>query len=147
MCTESIQMLFTNIHWMGLWQPGMYKPQQPNHPCTMWARQGQDNFWWLYQHAIALEAEWQKRYGHNKKQRALEVFHEFDGQDTVNWLPPGGTPFANCAAHAGYGLDFKHVFDTRVAYKKYLRARWRIQQEHYGSDEHRTQLPRCSVRF
>lgn len=40
----------------------LYKSTHPNHPSVMWARESFDNYFWLYQHFIALGEEYTKRY-------------------------------------------------------------------------------------
>ena len=44
-------------------QEGLYKEAYINHPCTIWARESSANYWWLYEHFIALGAEYTHRYG------------------------------------------------------------------------------------
>jgi len=143
MATESIQMLFTCIDVMCKWEPTMFRPQQPNHPCTVWVRQAKDNFLWLYEHALALEAEWQFRWGHTKQQAAVLRFNQHKGWRHAKNLPKGSTPFVNCAANKEYDLDFKHIDNVHKAYRLYLKARWRFQQDNAP----RTRLPQCSIRL
>jgi len=42
---------------------GLYKRAYWNHPCTIWARERQGNYTWLYKHFIALGNEYKYRYG------------------------------------------------------------------------------------
>ena len=42
---------------------GLYKRAYWNHPCTIWARERQGNYTWLYKHFIALGDEYKYRYG------------------------------------------------------------------------------------
>ena len=42
---------------------GLYKRAYWNHPCTIWARESSSNYWWLYEHFIALGTEYTYRYG------------------------------------------------------------------------------------
>ena len=42
---------------------GLYKRAYWNHPCTVWARERQGNYTWLYKHFIALGNEYKYRYG------------------------------------------------------------------------------------
>ena len=44
-------------------EQGLYKRAYWNHPCTIWARESSSNYWWLYEHFIALGAEYTHRYG------------------------------------------------------------------------------------
>jgi len=60
MPTESLQMLFTIVDYLGLeagWRPVML-----NHPCTIWARETRQNFRWLRNHTYALCREYTLRY-------------------------------------------------------------------------------------
>jgi hypothetical protein len=41
----------------------LYKSTYFNHPCAVWARESQDNYYWLYQHFLALCQEYRNRYG------------------------------------------------------------------------------------
>lgn len=34
-----------------------------NHPCSKWVRETSDNYYWLFDHLVALEAEYRYRYG------------------------------------------------------------------------------------
>ena len=42
---------------------GLYKRAYWNHPCTVWARESSDNYWWLVEHFLALSEEYKYRYG------------------------------------------------------------------------------------
>ena len=42
---------------------GLYKTAYKNHPCTMWARECNENYSWLYAHFLALGMEYTYRYG------------------------------------------------------------------------------------
>lgn len=42
---------------------GLYKQAYMNHPCTIWARESSANYWWLYEHFLALGREYTYRYG------------------------------------------------------------------------------------
>ena len=109
MPTESCQMLHTNVLFKMFkvshgWEPSlkqlkefhaesMYdylmKPAMLNHPCTIWARQSQENHAWLYDHAIALCNEYTNRYNkiHGTERRIKETPEPF-------FSKLGLTPFA-----------------------------------------------------
>jgi len=65
MVLESAQMLSTA--WRQ-WDPesseerGLYKSAHPNHPCTKWVSEAQENYEWLYEHFKALCEEYTHRY-------------------------------------------------------------------------------------
>ncbi len=42
---------------------GLYKRAYWNHPCTIWARETSENYWWLFKHFLALGDEYTYRYG------------------------------------------------------------------------------------
>ena len=49
----------------------LYRTCHANHPCTVWARKTTGNYWWLYQHFIALCDEYTHRYGKVHKTDSL----------------------------------------------------------------------------
>lgn len=67
---EAIQMLSTNI-WLFHFNDidrrdfaacyNLSIPTHDNHPCTIWARESQENFAWLYEYAKALAYEYSYR--------------------------------------------------------------------------------------
>ena len=63
MILESAQMLCTAHHCiMGEDADVPYKITHKHHPCTVWTMQSGHNYAWLYNHMIALGAEYTKRY-------------------------------------------------------------------------------------
>lgn len=48
-----------------------YRRTHYNHPCAVWARESILNYFWLYQHAIALCNEYTFRYGREHKSKAV----------------------------------------------------------------------------
>jgi len=63
MILESAQILCTAHHVHGNSDDVPYKQAHLNHPSTIWARQSKPNYYWLYEHMIALGQEYTKRYG------------------------------------------------------------------------------------
>lgn len=80
MIVESGQMLSTAHRMLDGWietAPGtnrkrwyhpyfddvLYKAVHMNHPCTLWTREGYDNYMWHYEHFKALCQEYTHRYG------------------------------------------------------------------------------------
>lgn len=45
----------------------LLKATHINHPCAKWTRESQINYYWLYDHYLALQAEYSKRYGKRHK--------------------------------------------------------------------------------
>lgn len=62
MILESAQMLCTAHHVCGNPDDVPYRQAHLNHPSTIWARQSRPNYYWLYEHMIALGQEYTKRY-------------------------------------------------------------------------------------
>mgnify|MGYP003629817687 FL=1 len=65
MILESAQMLSTAWRVFdseAAENAGMYKQAYLNHPCTVWAREAQENYIWLYSHFDALCTEYTERY-------------------------------------------------------------------------------------
>ena len=62
MILESAQMLCTAHHHYGNGDNVPYKKAHYNHPSTIWVRQNSRNYYWLYNHMLALGKEYTKRY-------------------------------------------------------------------------------------
>lgn len=65
MILESAQMLCTALHEKGIEAP--YKSTHKNHPCSIWARQSDLNYAWLYEHMVELANEYTRRYNKTHK--------------------------------------------------------------------------------
>jgi len=97
MPTETCQMLHTNIlymeyiekhgkeptlnklkvfHWHN--DSPLMKPAMLNHPSTIWARQSLANFEWLYEHGLALCAEYIRRYPKYDKSNSVIIHGSCD---------------------------------------------------------------------
>jgi hypothetical protein len=63
MILESAQMLCTAHHVCGNPDDVPYRQAHLNHPSTIWARESRPNYFWLYEHMVALGQEYTKRYG------------------------------------------------------------------------------------
>ena len=62
MILESAQMLSTAHHVYGNPNDVPYKPAHLNHPSTIWVRENSLHYDWLYEHFVALQGEYYKRY-------------------------------------------------------------------------------------
>jgi len=62
MVLESAQMLCTAHHHYGNGDNVPYKKAHYNHPSTIWVRESNEHYEWLYYHMLALGAEYKKRY-------------------------------------------------------------------------------------
>lgn len=124
MLLESCQLLCAAVLYHHPEIKGLYKLTHKNHPCAVWTRQTNGNFQWLRRHAKALADEFIVRFGHpHACEKMLGIVSQYD------WCIPRGkqTPFANCAAHSEYKLNFKHL-PVHEAYKLYLNKRWKLQK-------------------
>jgi hypothetical protein len=71
MCVEAAQMMASALRRHGATDEDMpltkagkpYKGGYAHHPCTVWAGDNRGNFSWLALHALALCAEYTKRFG------------------------------------------------------------------------------------
>ena len=88
MLLESCQLLATVMHRYNL--PATYKPTHHNHPCTKWAGNSFDNFYWLFRHAEELALEFTRRYG--KIHKCQQYLQEFIAPDDIPFI--GLTKFA-----------------------------------------------------
>ena len=76
MILESAQMLSTAHRVLDgdeyADRKGLYKLAHKNHPSTIWVRSSLENYTWLYDHMVALMAEYTYRYGkHHATERLL----------------------------------------------------------------------------
>ena len=119
MVLETAQLLSTAINEQGL--DGPYKSTHKNHPCAMWVRETQGNYWWTCLHFYYLLDEYFKRYGKvHACGKHLTVFLNHVGD-----MPEGlRTDFVNCAANQSLGISYKHLDDVFTAYQLYLADRW-----------------------
>ncbi len=119
MILEGCQLLSGAINLNGGQAP--YKTTHANHPSAIWARQTRSNWIWLYEHTVALGKEYTFRYG--KMHKCYEVLKTIKDMDVL--IPDGPlTTFANCAAHGGKEISYKHLNNVVEAYRHYLVARW-----------------------
>ena len=89
-----------------------YKRSFYNHPCTKWVRASSANYDWLIEHALALCAEYSRRYG--KVHKSEKVIDWCDANRPE--LPDVGlTPFAQAMPE-----DYKNE-DAVEAYRTYYR--------------------------
>ena len=78
MLLESTQLLSTAMHLNGM--QGCYKPNHLKHPSTIWTAESSDNWVNLYIHAMALNQEYEERFGkeHKCKARLAEMQSSVD---------------------------------------------------------------------
>lgn len=115
MALESAQMLSSAIQLAGGSAP--YKITHPNHPCSVWVRQSKENARWLYDHGIALCAEYSSRF--HKVHKCEAVLLQM--RDDIELLPNADfTMLPNCAKRSDLGIDCSHIQDVYAAYREYL---------------------------
>lgn len=122
MILESTQMLCTAINEAGGKTP--YKSTHKNHPSNVWVRQSGANWHWLWSHAIELCDRYQAVY--NKVHKCRDILLDLIESEYDAFIPKNNelTPFANCAAHAGKDISYKHITNVPEAYRRYLVDRW-----------------------
>ena len=111
MPTESMQMLHTAF------EKNKFKLFNPQHPCSVWARQSKDNFNWLIEHGLALCDEYKNRYlRKHKAQESIEWVR--DNQNQLDFAESKLTPFPRCFSEFKAELD-KTIEDTHLAYQEF----------------------------
>lgn len=90
MILESAQMLCA-VYDKGT---APYKRAFYNHPCTIWARESQENYKWLLDHATAMCEEYTKRYGKIHKSQAIILWCFMHYKSLLSLPRIGLTPFA-----------------------------------------------------
>ena len=131
MILESCQLMSNGLRHNGVDLEGLPRKTHFNHPCSLWVAEGRDNFDWLLEHAVALDTERKARWGRSKDHKTLRQCLDLRIHRYRKRLPRGGSTHVNCAANEELGLNFKHIDDVHRAYKLYLMARWRLQQQAY----------------
>ena len=152
MPTETCQMLHTNILYMKYFQQygeepqlkdlkafhqeigsKLMKPAMLNHPSTVWARQSQENFEWLYGHGTALCREYTYRYG--KEHGSHKRIHEcHSNKETVfaHPFPTEGLTPVSIAMDDMYRIEntFDDEWDFVIeSYRHYyLEGKWRFAE-------------------
>jgi len=116
MIVEGCQMLSTNHRLSGshvVYAPiNLYKQSFQNHPCTIWARQTTDNYFWLAEHTHELSLEYTRRYNKIHLSHAMTEWFRFHPPLQI---PRGDlTPFAQAMPE-----EFKVPGDAVAAYRKY----------------------------
>ena len=77
MVTEACQLLSAVHYYLDRVVVGM-NPTHISHPCAVWARKTTGNYKWLYQHYVALCAEYTHRFGKEHASSShMEVLRKF----------------------------------------------------------------------
>lgn len=76
MILESVQMLCTALNKKGFTTP--YKSTHMKHPCVLWVEDSFDNFIWLKELALALNAEYRYRFEKEIDHKSIQVLDQID---------------------------------------------------------------------
>ena len=119
MCLETAQILATATVING--GEASYRPTHQRHPVVLWTSKTRGNYWWTFQHFLALLAEYEYRY--QKTHKSAELLDEL--LVGLQLAPSGGLePHPNCARNSAMGIDYSDHPDVYDAYKLYLSDRW-----------------------
>jgi len=110
----------------------LMKPAMLNHPSTIWARESQENFEWLYAHGTALCREYDYRYG--KEHGSFKRIHQcHDYKETVfsHSFPKEGLSPVTIAMFDEYRIPNTHAdhcweFVIESYRHYYLEGKWRF---------------------
>jgi hypothetical protein len=107
----------------------LYKRAYWNHPCTIWARESSENYKWLYQHFLALGAEYKFRYGkiHASISKLALPLYATPNNIKLNAM----TPLAQAMPD-----EYKNS-DPIKAYRKYV-----VNEKHYAKWEKGREQPK-----
>ena len=127
MLLETAQMLSTTLHELDLVEPNIYKPFNANHPVNKWVREAFQNYIWTLDYFKALCLEYSYRHKDSRRHKSQELLTIFDKYKyrVRDKLPNYKTPHINCARSKANNLDFSDMEDTKLAYRQYLKERWR----------------------
>lgn len=131
MIVETAQMLCTAVRIITDNDPnvceGLYRKTHANHGCNIWARSSRQNYEWLVLHGLHMVMDYMTRSSKIHKSAAVIrqcLIH-------MNLFPDDELlPFTNHARSLKHGIDFTHLEDPRLAYRKYLIARWTTTDVH-----------------
>lgn len=104
----------------------LYKPTHVNHPCAVWARESQENYYTLYNLFTELLYEYNVRYGRKHKTADLSLALS---QAPINLTKYGRTDIPLCMPD-----QYKVPSDPVQSYRNYYRqgkshiAQWRFRK-------------------
>jgi hypothetical protein len=110
MTLESAQML------CGAHHDSPYKITHKNHPCSVWVREGKDNYIWLLEHFEGLCTEYTHRYEriHLCESKLLTFLQQVPAH-----LPEGGTPFRPAIGEYNYDYDLVQNYRRFYSQKRH----------------------------
>lgn len=121
MILESTQLLCNALRFYGCDENWLYKPTHKNHPCSVWAKENNKNWIWLYDHTGDLFDEFCKIKLREKDHGCYSVWYKL--LDHYNYIPKSNfmTPFAQCITPYEGMIDHGNVYDN---YKHYMVHKW-----------------------
>ena len=117
---ESAQMLSTSLRYRGLHQNNLYRMTHINHPCSIWVRENNRNYSWLYWHFYYLAKEYELRFVkiHKSFQSLNNIFYEYVDHPYEEFQNNQVRDF-----HNSTNLDIEDN-DIIKTYRKYLIDKW-----------------------
>ncbi|QJR80441.1 hypothetical protein CA267_006470 [Alteromonas pelagimontana] len=109
MILESVQLLCTALNKKGFSTP--YKSTHVKHPCVYWVEESYDNFQWLCNLTLALNAEYQYRYEKAQGHKSIAVLNEIRD---LRYSSKGLSPFAQAMPD-----EYKVKDDPVSAYRQF----------------------------
>lgn len=109
MILESVQMLCTALNKKGFVTP--YKSTHAKHPCVLWVEESFDNFTWLKDLTVALNAEYRFRFDRDVDHKSILVLNELSNHTYEN---RGLTEFAQAMPD-----KYKIPGDAVAAYRQF----------------------------
>jgi len=127
MTVESVQMLVSALRRHGATDNDVpltakgtpHKGGYSNHPSTRWAGDSSENFFWLFEHAVALCDEFSFRF--NKEHACFKQLDKI--LESENFIPRGGlTDIALCVGeelHTKFGKTYAHIDEAVDIYREF----------------------------
>jgi len=109
MILESVQMLCTALNKKGFATP--YRSTHARHPCVLWVEDSYDNFCWLRDLALALNAEYRYRFERGTDHKSIAVLDEIA---PITYPSRGLTTFAQAMPD-----EYKVPGDAVAAYRRF----------------------------
>lgn len=106
---------------------GLYTPSRKHlyHPCTKWARESYENFQYLKQLGLHINAEWQYRYDHNKYTNHGSAIVIKNMIDPIRLPNKGLTPFYTAVTEQCKDDDPILAYRKYYIYEKQHLAKWK----------------------
>lgn len=130
---ETAQLLGNIRHEQGL--DAIYAPFNPRHPCSLWAGESRDNYYWLLAHGLELCREFTYRYAKEHACQRVILWYARRRHD-LRFPQKKRTPFRQCMPEI-----YRDETDAIRAYRNYYRfdkarfARWNHRPRPEWMDE------------